>query len=100
MLGFLVNAGILRDKTMDVKFVYIPNYGNQKTSSERLKLMVEKFDTLILEPTNHKSLGTLVVSTAMSPPSLSKSKSIPFLLTQSQYHLWQVAQIVDSLIDG
>ena len=39
----LSRSGILRDKTMDDEFIYIPNDDKQNYPSCRLKLIVEQF---------------------------------------------------------
>ena len=37
-------SGILRDKTINDKFIYTPNYDEQKYTFWRFRLLVEKFD--------------------------------------------------------
>ncbi len=75
------NSGILRDKTMDDKLMYIPNHGKKR-------ILVEKFGTnqsnswqvpkvlgLGIRKSDKKTFGTSVIYSPRSPsvPDLSKT---------------------------
>ena len=59
-----IDSDILRDKTVDKKFMYIPNDDKQNYFLYRIILLVEKFG---------QTLGTSIIDSPMSPPSLQRS---------------------------
>ena len=46
------NTGVLRDKTMDDKLIYIPNYDKQYYHFCRFDYLLKRLDTSSLEPIN------------------------------------------------
>ena len=67
-------SGIERDKTMADDLMYIPNDGTQNYPFCRLQLLVESpqsFQRSLqwIRKHYHKTLGTIVIKSPMSPPS-------------------------------
>ena len=97
-------SGNLKDKTMNNKLIYISNYGKQNNLNSRL--LVEKFGHWKFE-TNQSSfnksnqnfsfvsLGTSIVYSPMSPPSLVSQFS-----TIQNVHLVYLTLSFDTFLKG